>query len=117
MEHYTERHCRVRAEENGGLLLKLSPFGVAGIPDRILLWPGAIVIFIEFKAPGKYPNPLQRWWHARLRRMGFRVEVYRSSGEFSKLLDSLKGHDQTTSVNQSLTQEPPCKSGNHISTS
>lgn len=103
MEHYTEQHCRARAEAGGGVLLKLSPFGMAGIPDRILLWPGAIVIFIEFKAPGKYPKPLQRWWHARLRRLGFRVEVFRGSGEFSKLLDSLPKRDQTPPVDQSIT--------------
>jgi hypothetical protein len=56
------------------------------------------VIFIEFKAPGKYPTPLQRYWHALLRHMGFRVEVCRSTADFYTLLDSLPKVDQTPSV-------------------
>jgi hypothetical protein len=90
MEHYTEQHCRTVANAHGGVLLKLSPFGIAGIPDRLLLMPGAKLVFIEFKAPGKYPTPLQRHWHERLRKLGFRVEVYRSSAEFRALVDELK---------------------------
>ena len=101
MEAYTERHCRVLAEHRGGILLKLSPFGVAGIPDRILLWPGGIVVFIEFKAQGKYLKPLQKFWRDRLCRLGFRVELFRSTAEFKSLLDSLPGPCQTSSVNQS----------------
>lgn len=90
MESYTERHCRTMAEARGGLLVKLSPFSMAGIPDRMLLMPGPVIVFIEFKAVGKYPTAIQRFWHERLRKLGFRVEVYRSSAEFRALLDSLK---------------------------
>ncbi len=99
MEAYTERHCRVLAEHRGGVLLKLSPFGVAGIPDRILLWPGGHVVFIEFKADGKYLKPLQKFWRDKLRRLGFRVELFRSTAEFRPLLDSLEKTCQTAPVN------------------
>lgn len=116
MEHYTEQHCRGIATERDCILLKLSPFGVAGIPDRILLAPRGRLMFIEFKAPGRYLKPLQRWWRERLTRMGFRVEICRSSAEFRLLLDSLCGEDQTPSVNQSI-KESQCKSGTRISTS
>lgn len=99
MEHYTEQHCRGIAKQHGCILLKLSPFGVSGIPDRILLAPGGHVMFIEFKAPGRYLKPLQRWWREHLTLLGFRVEICRSSAEFRGLLDSVLKRDQTTSVN------------------
>jgi hypothetical protein len=99
MEHYTEQHCRGLAKQHGCILLKLSPFGMAGIPDRILLAPGGRLMFIEFKAPGRYLKPLQRWWREELTRMGFRVEICRATVEFHALLDSLLKTDQTTSVN------------------
>lgn len=88
-ERYTERHCRVYAEERGCLLIKLSPAGCKGIPDRLLLLPSGEAVFIEFKSPNKYPTPIQRHWHDRLRQRGFAVHVHRSSAEFRDLLDSL----------------------------
>ena len=90
MEQYTEQHCRGIATERGCILLKLSPLGAAGIPDRLLLMPGGRVAFIEFKAPGRYLKPLQRWWRDRLAAMGFTVAVCRSSAEFRGLLESCK---------------------------
>lgn len=90
MEHYTEQHCRGIATEHGCILLKLSPLGAAGIPDRLLLMPGGRVAFIEFKQPGRYLKPLQRWWRDRLVAMGFMAEVCRSSADFRKLLKACK---------------------------
>jgi hypothetical protein len=89
MEKYTEQHCRAVAQHHGGALIKLSPVSMAGIPDRLLLWPGGIIVFIEFKAPGKYLKPLQRHWFAKLQGMGFRVAVCRTMNDFRTLLDSL----------------------------
>jgi hypothetical protein len=104
LEHYTEQHSRSIAHAHGCILLKLSPFGMAGIPDRILLMPGGRVMFIEFKADGKYLKPLQRWWRDRLQALGFRVEVCRSSAEFRRLLDSEGVKPQTASVGQSIKE-------------
>ena len=89
MEKYTEQHCRAVAQHHGGALIKLSPVSMAGIPDRLLLWPGGIVVFIEFKAPGKYLKPLQRHWFAKLQALGFQVAVCRTMNDFRTLLDSL----------------------------
>lgn len=90
MEKYTEQHCRAVAQHHGGALIKLSPVSMAGIPDRLLLWPGGVIVFVEFKAPGKYLKPLQRYWRDKLEAMGFRCAVCRTMADFRALLDSLE---------------------------
>jgi len=62
----------------GGIALKLSG-GLAGMPDRLLLYPkdptGDRIIFVETKAPGKKPRLIQKIRHDELRSMGFPVFV------------------------------------------
>ena len=62
----------------GGIALKLSG-GLAGMPDRLLLYPkgptGGRIIFVETKAPGKKPRLIQKIRHDELRSMGFPVYV------------------------------------------
>jgi hypothetical protein len=53
--------------------------GEAGLPDRLVLGPGGRAAFVELKAPGKTPRPLQRVVHRRLRDLGFLVVVLDSS--------------------------------------
>jgi len=47
-----------------------------GYPDRIFLIPGGKPLFIEFKAPGEEPDPLQLYRHEVLRELGYQVEVH-----------------------------------------
>jgi|PlaIllAssembly_1097288.scaffolds.fasta_scaffold567349_2 hypothetical protein len=84
LESSIESSCRTHARTQGGYLLKLFPIYV-GLPDRILLRPGGRVDFIEFKQPGKYPTKIQRFWHERLRELGFTVHVMRTKAEFVSL--------------------------------
>ena len=58
----------------GGIALKLSG-GLAGMPDRLLLFPGGHAVFVETKAPGKKPRMLQKIRHEQLRDIGFTVLV------------------------------------------
>lgn len=44
----------------GGLCWKFISPGTAGVPDRIILLPGGHVGFVEVKAPGKHPRPIQQ---------------------------------------------------------
>ena len=46
------------AKKNGWLSFKFVSPAQRGVPDRIFMKSGRIV-FIEFKAPGKKPTPLQ----------------------------------------------------------
>lgn len=57
---------------HGGLCLKWVCPGWSGVPDRIILRPGARVIFVETKRPrGGRLSELQKWWHERLNSLGF----------------------------------------------
>jgi hypothetical protein len=60
----------------GGIAFKFKPFGVIGVPDRIVLLPGGVLIFVELKRPiGGVVKPWQSRMHEKLRNLGFRVEV------------------------------------------
>ena len=45
-----------------------------GVPDRIVMHNGEI-LFVEFKAPGKHPTPLQEYEHRRIGDAGHLVLV------------------------------------------
>ena len=43
----------------GGIAQKLTSPGFDGMPDRMVLMPGGCIGFVEVKAPGEKPRPLQ----------------------------------------------------------
>jgi hypothetical protein len=59
----------------GGWAIKLPATYVTGLPDRLCLFPGGKVVFIELKAPGKKPTAIQLTVHAKLQKLGFTVLV------------------------------------------
>ena len=80
----------VRAvRKHGGLALKFVSPGMAGVPDRILLFPGGRVAFAELKAPGKKPRPLQIHRHDQLRALGFQVYVVDSMEKLNQLIPKI----------------------------
>ena len=44
--------------KRGGIALKFVSPGMAGVPDRLVLFPGGRMAFVEVKAPGKKPRLL-----------------------------------------------------------
>lgn len=85
-ESTVERYLVRRVKELGGLAIKLSPAGMTGLPDRLILLPGARVIFAEVKRPGEKPRPIQERIHDRLRLLGFRVEVVDSNEKIREMV-------------------------------
>lgn len=59
----------------GGICPKLVSPGMDGMPDRIVLLPGAHLGFVEVKAPGQKPRALQLRRHKQLRQLGFPVFI------------------------------------------
>lgn len=57
----------------GGRCLKFETPGFTGVPDRIILLPGAHIVFVETKQPGKKERARQVYVHGLLRAMGFTV--------------------------------------------
>lgn len=87
LESTVEKHLRKCVGLLGGLCIKLNPFGLRGIPDRLVLIPDGIVLFVELKRPaGGVFEPLQERWHVKLRRMGFTVAVCYTKEQVDNLL-------------------------------
>ena len=64
-----------RVKELKGLCEKFTSSGRRSVPDRLVTLPGNVVIFVELKAPGKRPTPLQLRDHQRRRALGCDVRV------------------------------------------
>ena len=58
-----------------GICPKLVSPGTDGMPDRMILMPRGKIGFVEVKAPGRKPRPLQIKRHRQLRGLGFKVFV------------------------------------------
>lgn len=74
----------------GGLALKFISPGFDGVPDRIALLPGGKMAFVEVKAPGEKPRPLQLARHRLLRRLGFRVYVLDDESQIGGIVDEIQ---------------------------
>lgn len=71
MRETTIEQALIRAvHAHGGLCWKFTSPGLAGVPDRIIILPGGHVGFIELKAPGKKPRPLQTHRLGQLHALG-----------------------------------------------
>ena len=75
LEKTLEHKFVTEVKRVGGLALKFVSPGFDGVPDRLVLLPGGRLGFVEVKALGKRPRPLQLARHRLLRRLGFKVYV------------------------------------------
>ncbi|MBT3273409.1 MAG: VRR-NUC domain-containing protein [Spirochaetales bacterium] len=75
----------------GGIAPKFISPGFDGMPDRIVLLPGGHMAFVEVKAPGEKPRPLQLARHKLLRRLGFQVYVLDDEQQITKILTEIGG--------------------------
>jgi len=71
-EKTIERSLVETVQARGGLCLKWVCPGWAGVPDRICLLPGGLIIFAELKRPGGVIAARQEWWRDKLAALGFR---------------------------------------------
>lgn len=60
---------------NGGMCIKLLCDQLIGLPDRMCLFPGHKIVFVELKTTGRKPRRIQLYIHEKLRQLGFRVEI------------------------------------------
>ena len=79
----------VRAK--GGLAPKFTSPGFDGVPDRLILLPGGKVAFIELKAPGKTPRPLQGRRKRQLEALGFSVYCIDRPEQIETVLQEIGG--------------------------
>ncbi len=89
-ETEVERKLVDAVKSRGGICWKFVSPGTAGAPDRIVLMPFGRIAFVEVKAPGEVPRPLQRSRHRLLRRLGFRVYVIDGKEQIGGVLDEIQ---------------------------
>ncbi len=89
-EKQLENKLRMAIKKAGGIAPKFVSPGFDGMPDRLILLPDGIIAFVELKAPGKKPRPLQLARHRLLRSLGFRVYVIDSEEQIGELLNELQ---------------------------
>ena len=89
-EKQIENKLATEAKKLGGIALKFVSPSFDGMPDRLVLKPDGHIAFVELKAPGKKPRPLQLARHQLLRSLGFRVYVIDSVEQIGGMLDEIR---------------------------
>lgn len=89
-EKTIERRLLDEVRKAGGICMKFTSPAFSGVPDRLILMPGGVMVFAELKAPGKTPGKLQRTVHGMLRDLGFRVEVIDSMERVKEVIDEIR---------------------------
>ena len=90
-EKQIEQRLVKAVKARGGLCPKLVSPGTDGMPDRMVLLPDSHMGFVEVKAPGKKPRPLQQKRHEQLRNLGYTVAVLDDPQQIPEILDEIRG--------------------------
>ena len=88
-EKAIEHHLVMETEKAGGKAVKFVSPSFAGMPDRLVLLADGKMGFVEVKAPGQKPRPLQLKRHAMLRRLGYQVFVLDAIEAIPRVLETI----------------------------
>ena len=73
----------------GGLCMKLTCPGMDGVPDRLVLLPFGKCAFVELKAPGKKPRPLQIRRMKQITALGIPCYVIDAKEQIGGVIDAI----------------------------
>jgi hypothetical protein len=91
IEKKIEDKLRRDVKTMGGIALKLTSPGMAGVPDRLVLIPKGRIYFVELKAPGRSLRPIQLKVKRQLESLGFKVCVIDSYEGVEMFLQEVMG--------------------------
>ena len=89
-EKKIEQNLALMVKRRGGICPKFVSPGYDGMPDRIVLMQNGRMAFVEVKAPGKSPRPLQAQRHKQLSALGFKVYVLDDENQIGGILDEIQ---------------------------
>lgn len=90
-EKIIEQKLVTAVKKHGGICPKFTSPGFDGMPDRLLLLPHGRFAFVEVKAPGEKPRPLQLARHRLLSRLGFQVYVLDCEEQIEPMIQEIGG--------------------------
>jgi len=94
-ESKIEKWLNEQVRKLGGKSYKFTSPGNPGVPDRIYLFPGGKVYFVELKRIiGKLSN-LQVWQREQFRQMGVDVKVIYGMDQARRFVEELKNEIYT----------------------
>jgi len=97
-ESKIEKWLNEQVRKLGGKSYKFTSPGNPGVPDRIYLFPGGRVYFVELKRIiGKLSN-VQMWQREQFRQMGVDVKVIYGTEQARKFVEELKHEVCTTQL-------------------
>ena len=86
-EKAIEAYLRRRVEAEGGICLKYSNPNQVGYPDRAVLLPGGMTLWVELKSTGEKPSKLQRERFREMESIGHSVTVLDSKEAVDRFMD------------------------------
>ena len=89
-ESLIERKFVTEVKKRGGMAVKFVSPGLDGVPDRLVLFQGGRLAFVELKAPGKTMRPLQQRRAKQLTALGFRVYCIDNKEMIGGVLDEIQ---------------------------
>lgn len=90
LEREVEKALVRQIKNAGGIAPKLTSPGTAGMPDRIIILPGGKIAFVELKAPGQKPRPIQIRQMDRLTQLGCMVRTIDHPNQIQGLIDEIQ---------------------------
>ena len=90
LEREVEKALIHQVRKHGGIAPKLTSPNNAGMPDRLVILPPGKVCFVELKAPGQQPRPIQLRQMARLSNLGCMVRTIDHPNHIQELIDEIQ---------------------------
>ena len=90
LEKVIEKKLVAAVKKMGGIAAKFVSPGLDGMPDRLVLLPNGKMAFLELKAPGKKPRPLQLRRIKQLQKLGFACYVIDNDDQIGGILYAIQ---------------------------
>lgn len=95
LEREVEAYLRTRVEQAGGLCVKFLPDLMRGMPDRVVILPGGVLVWVETKKPkGGRVSEIQEFRHRTLRALGQAVEVCWTKEDADRIVARYRKEDE-----------------------
>ena len=92
-ERDVERYLVGRVERMGGMCMKFVSPGNDGVPDRIVILPGGVIVLVELKARHGRLNSIQRWQQGCLKRRDVDVRTVWSREQVDEMLKEVMPYE------------------------